>query len=343
MKCAVARRDHLAQDALGPAIVGRRAEDEAAALLGPVDRPAGEAARDLDHVLLRVAAVHSEGVQLHELAGVVLVEPHAPARVGAAGHHEVGARAEPVVEVEEHRGMTRGGQHEVAEPPERVRPDRLPLVGRQHPAHRPLLPVDVEVIEPEVHHHFLELPVARDRARDPGRLHLPVDDRGPALGRIRLHDLLAAHLARGQPLLHLRAERRIVAVEGGRALREHRIGCERLLHRRIRNPARVELPLDVRGEAHPPHPLDVARSRSVAEPVQGVEDDLIRAEGRGGQPQRRRDAGRRSGRRRGRPRRRRRARHPDHPHQDQAGTAQDSPHRLSSFSVRSAYRRLPVS
>jgi hypothetical protein len=38
------------------------------------DRPAGEAARDLDDVLLRVAAVDAEGVELEELARVVLVE-----------------------------------------------------------------------------------------------------------------------------------------------------------------------------------------------------------------------------------------------------------------------------
>ena len=37
--------------------------------------PAREAARHFDHVLLRVAAVHSQSVQLHQLPPVVFVEP----------------------------------------------------------------------------------------------------------------------------------------------------------------------------------------------------------------------------------------------------------------------------
>ena len=42
--------------------------------LADVDADAGEHARELLHVLLRVAAVHAEGVQLHQLARVVLVD-----------------------------------------------------------------------------------------------------------------------------------------------------------------------------------------------------------------------------------------------------------------------------
>ena len=57
-----------------PVVVHLRAEDEAAALLRAIDRPARQDARDFDHVLLRVAAVHAERVQLHQLARVVLVQ-----------------------------------------------------------------------------------------------------------------------------------------------------------------------------------------------------------------------------------------------------------------------------
>ena len=49
------------------------AEHERAAEIAAVDGPAGERARDLDHVLLRIAAVDAERVQLHQLARVVLV------------------------------------------------------------------------------------------------------------------------------------------------------------------------------------------------------------------------------------------------------------------------------
>ena len=55
-------------------VVQPRVEREAAALPRVVDRPPREGARDLGHVLLRVAAVHAERVQLHQLAAVVLVE-----------------------------------------------------------------------------------------------------------------------------------------------------------------------------------------------------------------------------------------------------------------------------
>ena len=53
----------------------RGSNAEAAALPRVVDRPAGERARHFGDVLLRVAAVDAERVQLHQLAAVVLVQP----------------------------------------------------------------------------------------------------------------------------------------------------------------------------------------------------------------------------------------------------------------------------
>src|SRR5207302_7492505 len=63
-------------------------EHETAAELWPVDAPAGEAARRLGHVLLRVAAVYSERVQLQQLAAVILIQTAAV--IGAAGRLGVG-------------------------------------------------------------------------------------------------------------------------------------------------------------------------------------------------------------------------------------------------------------
>src|SRR5258705_10876796 len=54
---------------MGPVV-----EREPGALLGAVDAPAREDARDGDHVLLRVPAIHAECVQLEQLARVVLVQ-----------------------------------------------------------------------------------------------------------------------------------------------------------------------------------------------------------------------------------------------------------------------------
>jgi len=82
---------------------------------------------DLGHVALRVAAVDTQGVELHQLARVVLVEPRGPALVRARRHDETRPRAHPVVQVEEHRRVARGGEQEVAEPAERVRADHVAL------------------------------------------------------------------------------------------------------------------------------------------------------------------------------------------------------------------------
>ncbi len=156
-----------------------------------LNRPAGERSRHLGHVLLRVAAIHPERMELHQLAPVVLVEAlrrvlflrgqlvhlgKAAAeslasetvrsrRAGACvGVRTVGVRAHPVVEVEEHRRTLRGRAEQVAESSQHVRPDRLALVlGQQEPIGA-LARVDVEVVEPEIDQHFLQLALAVRRA-----------------------------------------------------------------------------------------------------------------------------------------------------------------------------------
>src|SRR5262249_60526355 len=125
-----ARFDHVAEHDFLAGIVEARIEPEAAAKPRVLDRPPREGARDLGHVLLRVAAVHAERVQLHQLAAVVLVETPAGIlalwrawrRGQTPRHHEAAERtpsearrkrgrsswlrfpcAQPVVEIEQHR------------------------------------------------------------------------------------------------------------------------------------------------------------------------------------------------------------------------------------------------
>src|SRR5262249_30863676 len=71
---AAAGPDVVPEDDLLSFVVEPRLEPERAAVAWLIDRPAGERARDIDDVGLRVAAVHAERVQLHQLAAVVLVE-----------------------------------------------------------------------------------------------------------------------------------------------------------------------------------------------------------------------------------------------------------------------------
>ena len=122
---------------------------------GLLDRPAGERARHLGDVLLRVAAVDAERVQLHQLARVVLVQPARRAwrcrRAGIAGMAGVERRrrrahrgracgrsvgAHPVVEIEEHRRALRRRLEQIAEPAEDVRADGVALVLGEQEARR---------------------------------------------------------------------------------------------------------------------------------------------------------------------------------------------------------------
>ena len=174
--------NRLAQDDLLLAIVHRRIELKLGNPVGVVDRPAGERARDGDDVGLRVAAVDAERVQLHQLAAVVLVEPRTP-RVG----RETSARdllarrlRLPVVEVEQHRRVASRGQQQVAEPAEDVRTDRIALVAREQHAPLSLAVEHVEVIQPEIDEHFLELAVRVERA-----IH-------PAVDQLLIHEHAAA-------------------------------------------------------------------------------------------------------------------------------------------------------
>ena len=93
--------------------------DQVGGVVGPqfgiggvrVDADAGQDARQLLHVLLGVARAHAHGVQLHDLAGVVLVDVAG----GVVG----------VVEVAQHRRVAQRRLQQVAEAAERVRPQRV--------------------------------------------------------------------------------------------------------------------------------------------------------------------------------------------------------------------------
>src|SRR5580765_6090229 len=71
---------------LFPSVMCPVVEFEVSTLLGALDAPAGENARDVDHVLLRVAAVDAQGMQLQELPGVVLIDPFGHPFESAAAH-----------------------------------------------------------------------------------------------------------------------------------------------------------------------------------------------------------------------------------------------------------------
>ena len=192
------------------------AEREAATLRTARDRPPGEGARHFDHILLRIAAVHAQRMQLHQFPRVVLVEAtsprhrllrrlwqrgilrhallhrrrasrrlpriHRPLRRPQRGPSAVGY-ALPVVEVVEHCGALGHGTEQLAEVAQRMGADRLAVVLGEEIA-RTILPGEyVEMIFPEIDHHFVELTLADDRARHPTRGEFPHK-------RVRLSPLL---------------------------------------------------------------------------------------------------------------------------------------------------------
>src|SRR5262245_23152932 len=137
------------------------------------DRPAREAPRDLDHVFLGVPAVDSERVQLHQLARIIFIQPRASRlrqriAVGVELRRRRGLLhlTQEVVEVVEHRRALRHCRKQVFESAERVGADHVALIRCQQPSVDVLLAEDVEVVEPEIDHHLLQLLLAEDGAQE---------------------------------------------------------------------------------------------------------------------------------------------------------------------------------
>src|SRR5207302_11330749 len=126
-----------------------------------VDSDAGQHAGELLHVLLAVAAVDAEGVPLHQLARVVLVD----VADGILG----------VVEVLEHGRVLECREYQIAKTPERMRADRALLVISEQPALIGLVLVHAEMVEPEPHHLLAQL---RRRIQRPQQLqtHRPIGE-----------------------------------------------------------------------------------------------------------------------------------------------------------------------
>ena len=66
--------DAMAEDKFRSGLVHARVVTEAHAVGGTLDRPSSENLRDFGHIPLRVAAIHTHGVQLEQLASVIFVQ-----------------------------------------------------------------------------------------------------------------------------------------------------------------------------------------------------------------------------------------------------------------------------
>ena len=109
------------------------------------DGPAGEHPRQGAHIVLCVAAVHAQGVQLEQFAGVVFIEAAVVARA-------LRVHALPLVQVKQHGRVLRTGQHQVFKLAQRMGARHMQRVVAAKGAHRALVLVDVEVVEPKLGH-----------------------------------------------------------------------------------------------------------------------------------------------------------------------------------------------
>src|ERR1700733_10284918 len=147
-----------------------------------LDRPSGKYFGDLGDIALRVSAIHADCMQFQQLAAVIFIEAGvllAPlirvrrktawASIRAISHgpcgdalrlHRVRSHAHPVVEIKEHRWTFRGRHQQIFELSQSMRADRLLLVVCKQEALGTFADENIEVIEPEVGHHFLELALA---------------------------------------------------------------------------------------------------------------------------------------------------------------------------------------
>jgi len=140
--------------------VALRLEDEppggCLVLLQPAYGPPGQQARETGHILLTVAPVDAQRVQLEDLACEVLVEPF---RTPVAG---LGVRPDGLrlIEIDQHRRMLLDGLQHVGEAAEHMRPDRLALEAARNPPHLALGDRDREMVRPE-HHQPLDQRLGR--------------------------------------------------------------------------------------------------------------------------------------------------------------------------------------
>src|SRR4029077_16850796 len=94
------------------------------------DRPAGDHLREAGDVELGIAATHSEGVQLEDLARKILVDTYLarhPAALCPARKFRVRPHRLLVIQIQEHRRMGLDAKQQVVEVAEHVRADRLAL------------------------------------------------------------------------------------------------------------------------------------------------------------------------------------------------------------------------
>jgi hypothetical protein len=242
-------------------------------------------------------------VQLHELTGVVLVESSLalqclrklrtllgnngrPSGCGTPLHGAYGAERRastvghtlPVVQVVEHRRTLGDRTEQFAERAHGVRTDRLRVVLRDEIARAILAREDVEVILPEVDHHFVQLTFGDDGARHAAARDLTEKRVRLAAACLQFGGVFRRDFAAVLPsqLCQLHTRRWVLGQQGFARLTQSGKALQELCGSCIIDALRLELPRDPGIHAHRPHGRDVARTRPEGQPVEDVLDLLVR-------------------------------------------------------------------
>src|SRR5262249_34258574 len=145
-------RDSLAQNDLLSTIVHLRTKDKTGTHAGAIDGPTREGPCHFRYVLLRVTSIDTQGVEFHQLAGIVLI--NARLSLGIARSRPISQESpdrrrwrggEMVIQVEQHGRTLSRSEEKVFELSHRTWPDNIHFEVCREKAVLALVPVDIEM------------------------------------------------------------------------------------------------------------------------------------------------------------------------------------------------------
>src|SRR2546421_5598956 len=129
---AAARQNLVTEDDFLAVVMQSRTIEKQALLVWLLDGPTAEATRDFLYVLLRVSAIDTERVQLHQLAGIIFIKAAVrPCRFVSLCRIRTRHARSPVVEIKKHCRRVRGRAEQISKTRQRKRPDRFAIESRE--------------------------------------------------------------------------------------------------------------------------------------------------------------------------------------------------------------------
>src|SRR5205085_2878754 len=119
--------------------------------------------REGSDIRLRVAAMHAERMQFHDLTRQILVQTLSKLRAS----RRIRSNRRTLIEISKHRGMHLGGKQQIFKAPHHVWSDRFGIEGTGEKTDGSILDADGEVIRPEIDKPLKERGWTGNRGRHP--------------------------------------------------------------------------------------------------------------------------------------------------------------------------------